>query len=105
MPHGSVTETIPAPSSEVFRLLHDYDRRLEWDTLLQDARLCDNWTDGGAALGGSGQANVGRVAEWTDNLGLDCQSEARLYCLSNVITLFWDGFESGGTARWSATVP
>ena len=34
MPHGSVTETIPAPSSEVFRLLHDYDRRLEWDTLL-----------------------------------------------------------------------
>jgi len=29
----------------VFRLLHDYDRRLEWDTLLQDARLCDNWTE------------------------------------------------------------
>ena len=80
-----------------------------WTGTLTDgtagAFLCDNWTDGGAALGGSGQANVGRVAEWTDNLGLDCQSEARLYCLSNVITLFWDGFESGGTARWSATVP
>ena len=45
MPHGSVTEIIPAPSSEVFRLLHDYDRRLEWDTLLHDARLCDNWTE------------------------------------------------------------
>jgi hypothetical protein len=42
MPHGTVTETIPAPSAEVFKLLHDYDRRLDWDTLLQDARLCGN---------------------------------------------------------------
>jgi hypothetical protein len=45
MPHGSVTETIPASSAEVFRLLHDYDRRLEWDTLLRDARLCAPWTE------------------------------------------------------------
>jgi hypothetical protein len=45
MPHGSVTETIPAPSAEVFRLLHDYQRRLEWDTLLRDAHLCDHWTE------------------------------------------------------------
>lgn len=43
MPHGSIIETIPASSAAVFQLLHDYDRRLEWDTLLQDARLCDNW--------------------------------------------------------------
>lgn len=45
MPHGSVTETIPASSMQVFRLLHDYDRRLEWDTLLQDARLCEGWAE------------------------------------------------------------
>jgi hypothetical protein len=45
MPHGSESETIPASRAEVFRLLHDYDRRLEWDTLLQDARLCENWTE------------------------------------------------------------
>lgn len=44
MPQGCVSETIPATSAEVFRLLHDYNRRLEWDTLLQDARLCENWT-------------------------------------------------------------
>ena len=44
MPHGCVSETIPAISADVFRLLHDYNRRLEWDTLLQDARLCENWT-------------------------------------------------------------
>lgn len=45
MPHGCITEVIPASSSVVFRLLHNYDRRLEWDTLLRDARLCENWTD------------------------------------------------------------
>lgn len=45
MPHGSVTAAIPASSAEVFRHLHDYNRRLEWDTLLQDARLCDDLTE------------------------------------------------------------
>jgi len=45
MPHGSITDIIPATSAEVFRLLHDYTRRLEWDTLLQDACLCDNLTE------------------------------------------------------------
>lgn len=45
MPHGSVSDTIPAPSTEVFRLVHDYDRRLEWDTLLQQASLSDGWAE------------------------------------------------------------
>lgn len=45
MPHGSVKETISASSVRVFRLLHDYSRRVEWDTLLQDARLCDDWAE------------------------------------------------------------
>jgi hypothetical protein len=44
MPHGTIFERISAPSTEVFQLLHDYDRRLEWDTLLREARLCENWT-------------------------------------------------------------
>jgi hypothetical protein len=39
MPHGAVSELISAPADEVFRLLHDYDRRLEWDTLLAEAYL------------------------------------------------------------------
>lgn len=43
MPHGSIAETLPAPSAAVFALLHDYDRRPTWDTLLQDARLTDGW--------------------------------------------------------------
>ncbi len=45
MPHGCVSEIIPASSEEVFGLIHDYKRRLEWDTLLQHAQLCDDWTE------------------------------------------------------------
>jgi polyketide cyclase/dehydrase/lipid transport protein len=44
MPHGTVIEIIPASAADVFRMLHDYDRRLEWDTLLQAAYLVDGAT-------------------------------------------------------------
>jgi ribosome-associated toxin RatA of RatAB toxin-antitoxin module len=39
MPKASVTEIIPATANEVFDLIHDYKRRLEWDTMLQKAYL------------------------------------------------------------------
>ncbi len=58
MPSGTVTETIPSPSAEVFRLLHDYRRRLEWDTLLQTAVL-----EGGDAEAGLGGVSL-CVAKW-----------------------------------------
>ena len=44
---------MPRPSAEVFALLHDYDRRLEWDTLLREARLTRGHTiaeKGGTSL-------------------------------------------------------
>ena len=41
MPHGEVSQIIPAPSAAVFDLVHDYDRRLTWDTLLSAASLTD----------------------------------------------------------------
>lgn len=37
MPSGVVKELMPASAEEVFDLIHDYDRRLEWDTLLREA--------------------------------------------------------------------
>ncbi len=43
MPHGSMTAVIQAPSTKVFLLFHDYDKRLEWDTLLRAAYLTDGW--------------------------------------------------------------
>lgn len=39
MPTAEIREIIPAPADAVFELLHDYQRRLEWDTLLQEAYL------------------------------------------------------------------
>lgn len=44
MAHGEVSEIIPAPSHTVFDLVHDYSRRLEWDTLLRAAYLSDGHT-------------------------------------------------------------
>jgi hypothetical protein len=53
MAHAEITEVIPAPSSVVFDLLHDYARRLEWDTLLQAAYL-----EGGAKAAAKGVTSV-----------------------------------------------
>lgn len=39
MPTAEIRETIPASAEKVFALLHDYERRLDWDTLLQEAYL------------------------------------------------------------------
>ena len=41
MPHGSVSQIIPADCEAVFDLIHDYERRLTWDTLLSAAYLTD----------------------------------------------------------------
>jgi hypothetical protein len=53
MAHAEVSEVIPAPSGPVFDLLHDYTRRLEWDTLLQAAYLEDD-----AKVAGKGVTSV-----------------------------------------------
>lgn len=39
MPKAIIKEEIPASAEEVFDLLHDYQKRLEWDTLLSEAYL------------------------------------------------------------------
>ncbi|OYV04124.1 MAG: hypothetical protein CFE26_18580, partial [Verrucomicrobiales bacterium VVV1] len=39
MPVATISVEMPVSSAEVFALLHDYDRRLEWDTLLSSAQL------------------------------------------------------------------
>ena len=38
-------------------------------------------------------------------LPVTCDIIRRIYCFSNVVTLFWDGFENGGSSRWSSSVP
>ena len=49
MAHGEISESLPAPSAVAFDLLHDYRRRLEWDTLLRAAYL-----EGGHTAAGEG---------------------------------------------------
>lgn len=49
MPSASITESMPASAALVFDLLHDYSRRLDWDTLLREARLTQGHTS--AAVG------------------------------------------------------
>jgi photosystem II stability/assembly factor-like uncharacterized protein len=57
MPHGQVSEILPARSDAAFDLVHDYSRRLDWDTLLQAAYLEEG---GQAAAKGMTSVCVGR---------------------------------------------
>ena len=73
MPHGTVSQIVPAPSAAVFALLHDYARRLEWDTLLSAAYL-----DDGNVAAGKGATSVcvgrwylGRIALKTEYVRYD----------------------------------
>jgi hypothetical protein len=53
MARGQVSAVIPASSAAVFDLVHDYRRRLDWDTLLSAAYL-----DDGFAAAGKGVTSV-----------------------------------------------
>lgn len=46
MVHAKVSEEVPASCEAVFDLVHDYERRLEWDTLLRRA-----YVEGGGPAG------------------------------------------------------
>lgn len=73
MTHGSISEIIPATSADVFALVHDYDRRLEWDTLLFAAYLTDGHTVArqGAVSTCVGRAVVGSLALTTEYVSFD----------------------------------
>ena len=47
MPTFEIKEIIPASAEKVFALVHDYKRRLEWDTLLQEAYLEPEFIEAG----------------------------------------------------------
>jgi hypothetical protein len=68
---------------------------------------CDDWTDGTSALSGdTGIANR-TIFGWSfSSSSQPCDNALlRLYCLSDdEVPLFSDGFESGDTSAWTATV-
>jgi len=50
MPTGTTSIEIAASACEVFDLLHDYSRRLEWDPFLREAVLLNDATAAGAGV-------------------------------------------------------
>ncbi|MCL4303975.1 MAG: SRPBCC family protein, partial [Anaerolineae bacterium] len=53
VPRENISIEIDAPCAAVFDVIHDYGRRLEWDTMLREARLL-----GGATAAGIGVRSV-----------------------------------------------
>ncbi|MEO7975145.1 MAG: hypothetical protein ABIU84_16310 [Thermoanaerobaculia bacterium] len=67
---------------------------------------CNGWTSDTVSFDETfGSQSAARSNRWTEGLQNDCSLTRRIYCFSNVVTLFWDGFESSTTARWSSTLP
>lgn len=50
MPRESLSIMINAPCTAVFDVIHDYGCRLEWDTMLREARLLDGATTAGLGV-------------------------------------------------------
>ena len=50
MPRESVSVEVGASCTAVFNLIHDYGRRLEWDTLLSQAVLLDDAAEAGVGV-------------------------------------------------------
>jgi Polyketide cyclase / dehydrase and lipid transport len=73
MPTAEIKETIPASSDAVFELIHDYRKRLEWDTLLQEAYLEPEFEN--SALGAvsvcKGRATLGGIAVRTQYVSFE----------------------------------
>lgn len=50
MPREKLSIEIDAPCDAVFDLLHDYGCRLQWDSMLREARLLDGATSAGPGV-------------------------------------------------------
>lgn len=50
MPRNSVSVEVMGSCTAVFNLIHDYGRRLAWDTLLRKAMLLDGATEAGLGV-------------------------------------------------------
>lgn len=71
------------------------------------ASHCLNWSSGEASEGGwRGFASLDSNGQWTDHSAVTCNQNGRFYCFSNVVTIFWDGFDlTEDESRWSSSTP
>ena len=63
---------------------------------------CGSWL--GTGTGWVGDA-AGSHEFWSQANSIACTADARLYCFSDVLVLFADGFERGGTREWGLVAP
>lgn len=85
MPTAEIKETIPASAAKVFELLHDYNRRLEWDTLLQEAYLEPEFVEAarGAISVCRGKSFLGGFALRTQYISFEKGKVAAVRLLNN----------------------
>lgn len=85
MAHGVASEIVPASCEAVFDLVHDYGRRLEWDTLLQAAYLDDGFTavDLGTTTVCVGRRSLGGIALKTVYVSFQRPSVAAVKMVNN----------------------
>ena len=71
------------------------------------ASHCLNWSSGDVSEGSwRGYASLDSNGHWTDHSELSCNQNGRFYCFSNVVTIFWDGFDlTEDPSRWSSSTP
>ena len=69
---------------------------------------CADWTSGDPGQSATFGFGVVATSQWTHGIDGTCDRLSHLYCfsnvLSNVVTLFADGFEGDDLAAWSASV-
>ncbi len=68
---------------------------------------CLNWTSSSnGEEGWRGLASFDSNGYWSDHSAITCNQNGRIYCFSNVVTLFWDGFDlTEDLSRWSSNSP
>jgi ribosome-associated toxin RatA of RatAB toxin-antitoxin module len=92
LPTAEIKQIIPASSVEVFDLIHDYKRRLEWDTLLQKAYLEDKFPESckGAISVCQGKSFLGGFALRTEYVSFERGKVAAVRMLNQ--PPFFDAF-------------
>ncbi|MGE0640883.1 MAG: hypothetical protein AB7G12_00865 [Thermoanaerobaculia bacterium] len=104
---GTIATTIHVQEDGTYLL----DNNGTWTGTLGDGTFhpdrCLDWTSMvGSDDGLTGLETYAGLDDWTDNFIANCSDVYRLYCFSNIITIFWDGFEiTGDASRWSNIQP
>jgi hypothetical protein len=70
------------------------------------ANRCDDWLSQSFTTNGlQGRVEQATLPAWTSSANNACGGLARLYCVSNVVAIFWDGFDlTGDASRWTEGV-